>query len=87
MLFGMVGCKGVKSVFDNSTTIDLNKYIKIETTGYNTMGKAEVSFDYVAFTEDYSDKIEVVANQDEANDPEINLELNFGSQPYAALVN
>lgn len=87
MLFGMVGCKGVKSVFDNSTTIDLNKYIKIETTGYNTMGKAEVSFDYVAFTEDYSDKIEVVANQDEANDHEINLELNLGSQPYAALVN
>ncbi|MBQ8912576.1 MAG: hypothetical protein IJ054_00840 [Lachnospiraceae bacterium] len=40
------------------TTIDLNKYVKVEFSGYDGKGKAYVSFDKEKFLKDYSDKIE-----------------------------
>lgn len=38
-------------------TVDLNKYINIEASGYDSMGTATYSFDYEAFKNDYSGKI------------------------------
>ena len=55
MLFAAVlmlaGCR--------STTVNLNDYISVEFIGYDTMGEAEVVFDYDAFNEDYGGEIEV----------------------------
>ena len=42
-----------------STTVQLNKYVKIEASGYESMGTASYSFDYDAFEKDYSGKIKL----------------------------
>lgn len=85
MLFGIVGCnKGSKSS-DKSVTIDLNKYMSVNVTGYNSMGTAEVSFDYDAFEKDYKDKIKAKTNN--GNDEEINLELKLGTKPMSVFNN
>lgn len=83
-MLSMVGCKD-GSILDKSTTIDLNKYISIEVSGYNSKGEAEVSFDYDAYAEDYKDKIEVKVEEGKDNNLELNLELNMGEKPYEAL--
>ena len=41
----------------NNKTIDLNKYVTIEVTGYDTVAKAIVTFDENSFKQDYSDKL------------------------------
>lgn len=38
-------------------TINLNKYASINVTGYNTVGTAQIDFDYEQFKEDYGSKI------------------------------
>ncbi|MDE6016107.1 MAG: hypothetical protein K2H41_10485 [Acetatifactor sp.] len=38
-------------------TINLNKYASINVTGYNTVGTAQIDFDYEQFKEDYGNKI------------------------------
>ena len=79
MLFGIVGCNDDSKSSDKSVTIDLNKYVTVNLSGYNTMGTAEVSFDYDAFDEDYKDKIKLKTKN--GSDEEINFELKLGSKP------
>lgn len=85
MLFGMVGCGNDSESSDSSDsskegmTIDLNKYMSVEVTGYSSVATAEISFDYDAFEMDYKDKIKVKNNK--GNDEEINIELNMGEKP------
>lgn len=56
-LLALTGC--------GQTTVDLNKYITIETSGYDSIGTASVSFDYDAFNEDYSGKIKLKTSSKE----------------------
>ena len=54
-------CAGVLFAFLKSgkkTTVDLNKYLHVETSGYDGYGTASVYFDYVAFEDDYGKKID-----------------------------
>ena len=44
-------------VFTRKTTVDLNKYIAVEFTGYDTVGKASYEFDLDAFEDDYKEKM------------------------------
>ena len=39
------------------TTVNLNKYITVSFSGYDTLGRASYDFDTVAFRKDYKDKI------------------------------
>jgi len=50
-MFMFTGC--------GSTTVDLNKYMTIEVTGYDSRGTAKYTFDRKSFIEDYSDKIKI----------------------------
>lgn len=43
-----------------SKTVNLNDYLVVEFMGYDTVGRAQVSFDKDAFEKDYGDKIEFV---------------------------
>lgn len=40
-------------------TVDLKKYLNVTYSGYNTVGTASTSFDYVSFREDFGDKLKV----------------------------
>ena len=68
----MAGC--------GKTTVDLNKYVTIETSGYDSMGTATYHFDEDAFKEDYGKKIKI--NKDKANGSEM---LFWGSSVEALL--
>jgi len=89
MLLSMVGCnkdeKKEEKVATDSKTIDLNKYVSVEFSGYNTMGEAEATFDSDAFAKDYKDKIKVKVKDGKGSDMEMNMELNLGSEPYNVL--
>ena len=85
LLFGIVGCNVDSKSSTKYVEVDLNKYITVNLNGYNTMGTAEVSFDYDAFDEDFNDKIIVKTN--EGSDEEINFELKLGSKPMNVFVN
>lgn len=61
--FLMAGC--------GKTTVDLNKYITIETSGYDSMGMATYHFDEETFKEDYGKKIKV--NKNNSNGAELLL--------------
>ena len=41
------------------TTINLNDYVTIEFSGYDTLGKATYEFDEDAFCDDYEDKVKM----------------------------
>lgn len=43
------------------TTVNLNKYITVSFSGYDTLGRASYDFDTVAFRKDYKDKIKIKA--------------------------
>jgi hypothetical protein len=45
-----------------STTVDLDKYITFNESGYNSMGTVSYTFDYDQFESDYADKIKVSSN-------------------------
>ena len=42
---------------DKTEKIDLNEYISVDFSGYDTVGKATVTFDTEAYNIDYSEKI------------------------------
>lgn len=49
----------VVAVVNHKTTINLNKYITVNTEGYDTLGTATYSIDYGKMKEDYGDKIKI----------------------------
>ena len=51
-----------------TTTIDLNKYIQIETAGYDSYGTVKYDFDDEAFIKDYGDKIKITTKDKELLD-------------------
>lgn len=46
-------------VVNHKTTINLNKYITVNTEGYDTLGTATYSIDYGKMREDYGDKVKI----------------------------
>ncbi len=74
-MFALTGC--------GSTTVDLNKYITIECSGYDSVGTASYVFDYDAFNEDYSGKIKI--NSDNG-DEVASLGLLSGETPSELLL-
>jgi hypothetical protein len=60
MAYALTGC-GVADACMSllRTKVKLNKYITIETYGYDSVGKASYKFDYDSFEEDYGDKIKI----------------------------
>lgn len=46
-------------VVTKKTTINLNDYVTIEFSGYDTLGKATYEFDKEAFCDDYEDKVKI----------------------------
>ena len=52
-------------------TINLNKYASITVTGYNTLGTAQMDFDYEQFREDYGSKIKYKSKEEDAKFMEI----------------
>lgn len=57
----------------SSRKIDLNKYVSVEYSGYETAGTAQWEFDSDAFEEDYGDKLKLDTNKLEK---ETNIEDN-----------
>ena len=55
--FMLCGCS-------NKMKIDLNKYIKIKTTGFDSIGTADLEFDMDAFRKDYDGKIKRRDNEE-----------------------
>ena len=49
-------------------TINLNDYITLSVSGYNTVGTAEVTFEYAKFTEDYHSKLELAKSKISSSD-------------------
>lgn len=49
LIFALTACGKI--------TVDLNKYITVQTGGYDTMGEAVYVFDYAAFEKDFDGKI------------------------------
>ena len=47
------------------TTINLNDYVTIKFSGYNTVGKATYEFDENAFCDDFEDKVKMKKNDKE----------------------
>ena len=43
----------------STKTIDLNKYVKITTEGYDTLGRLDYTFDRDAFREDWQGKLSI----------------------------
>jgi len=78
-VFGLSGCGG--------TPGDLNDYINIEVSGYDSMGQANVSFDYDAFEEDYGDKIKAKINEQGGDAGLMSLDLSVGRDPYRVMLN
>ncbi|MBR3825640.1 MAG: hypothetical protein IKJ39_10655 [Lachnospiraceae bacterium] len=79
MLFGLTGC--------GSTTVDLNEYISVDISGYDSMGQANIRFDKDAFEEDFGDKIEAKINKQGGDAAKMSLELQFGEEPYEVMLN
>ena len=77
--FGLTGCGG--------TTVDLNKYVTIDVTGYDSMGQVNVTFDEKAFEEDYKGKIVAKINEQGGEAAMMSLELQCGAEPYAVMRN
>ena len=77
-VFGLTGCGG--------TTVNLNEYMTVEVSGYNTMGEAVVSFDYDAFEEDFGEKIEAKIDKQGGDAGLMSLELQFGEEPYKVML-
>lgn len=48
---------GLLVVVNKKTTINVSDYVKIEFSGYDTIGTAKVQIDYDAFEKDYADKL------------------------------
>ena len=74
-MFMFTGC--------GSTTVDLNKYMTIEVTGYDSRGTAKYTFDRKSFIEDYSDKIKI--NSKKSSDT-ASLGLMLGMSPAELLL-
>lgn len=73
IMFVLTGC---------GTTVNLDKYVTIESSGYDSMGTATSTFDYDAFEEDFSGKIKLSKN---AKNSEYAMEL-FGEEDAAELL-
>ena len=54
-------------MFLRTTTIDLNDYMTIECSGYNSIGKASAYFDVDSFYDDYEDKVKFKSSKAEEN--------------------
>lgn len=66
-----------------ATTVNLNKYITIAASGYDSMGTASYTFDYDAFNNDYAEKIKL----DSKNNSEISaMGLLSGETPAELLL-
>lgn len=78
-VFGLTGCGG--------TSINLNEYISIEVSGYDSMGQANVTFDRKAFEEDYGDKIKAKIDEQGGDAAMMSLDLQFGGEPYSVMLN
>ena len=78
-VLGLTGCGG--------STVDLNEYVNIEVSGYDSMGQAYVSFDYRAFEEDFGDKIKANISNQGGDAAKMSLELQFGEEPYSVMLN
>ena len=57
IIFTLSGC--------GKKTINLDKYMTITATGYDTMGSASYEFDYDSFEADYSGKIKISGNNED----------------------
>lgn len=78
IVFGLTGCGG--------TTVNLNDYITVEVSGYNTMGEARVFFDKEAFEEDFGEKIEAKIDKQGGDAGLMSMELQFGYEPYDVML-
>ena len=58
--FALCGC--------GKTKIDLNSYMNVECTGYDSFGKADADFDYESFVEDFEDTEMMTKAGKEADD-------------------
>lgn len=76
IVFGLTGCI--------RPTVDLNDYITIEVSGYNSLGEAQVIFDYEAYEEDFGDKIR--ARIDENDVTSMSLDLYYGGDPHKVML-
>ena len=74
-MFVLTGC--------GTTTVNLNKYVTIESSGYDSMGTATSTFDYDAFEEDFSGKIKLSKN---AKNNELAMEFFEGDDPSELLI-
>ena len=54
LLLGLFACGALLSGCSSTKTVDMNDYIAVSYSGYDTAGKAACSFDSEKFTEDYS---------------------------------
>lgn len=77
LLFGLMVIAMLCVAGCGGTTVDLNKYVKIETSGYDSMGSVNYSFDYDSFEKDYSGKIKLDSKE---------LELLFGGSAERVLI-
>ncbi len=78
IVVGLTGC--------GSTTVDLNKYLTVEVSGYNTMGEAVVTFDKEAFKEDFGETIEAKIDKQGGDAGLMSMELQFGYEPYDVML-
>ena len=74
-MFVLTGC--------GTTTVNLNKYVTIESSGYDSMGTAMSTFDYDAFEDDFSGKIKLSKN---AKSNELAMEFFEGDDPSELLI-
>ncbi len=63
-MIGIIACVVVLVVLvgfllTRKTTVDLNDYLTVEFSGYDTVGRASVTFDREKFTKDFEDKLEL----------------------------
>lgn len=65
----------ISVVVNDSSTINLDNYITVETTGYNGYGRANIYIDWNAIEEKYSDKISFTSKA--KNDGLINIMTPF----------
>lgn len=65
-----------------TTTIDLNKYIEIESAGYDSYGTVKYEFDDEAFIKDYGDKIKITTKDKELLDY---IGAGENTNPYSLL--
>lgn len=73
MLLALTGC-GAK-------TVNLNDYLTVSEEGYDTVGSADVTFDFEKYKADYTGKIKIKSK----NPGQYGLELGFGDDPCVIL--